>query len=130
MLDKLKAIYAVFTVGQSVANPANWKRGQITAAMLASLMGAALSLAKMFGIALPLSDADLLQLGGAVITVYGVCSSGVTVASTDKIGLPALKDRPGEPELPAVAATVQPELQRDRRARNGDAITDTPADRI
>lgn len=118
-MSKIKALYRVFTIGQSVANPQAWKKGQITAAMLASIMGAALTIAKTFGVELPLSDADLLQLGGAVIAVYGVFGAGATVASSDKVGLPPLReDRPEQQSLPTLPERTEPTLQRKSEIRN------------
>lgn len=127
-MNTIKSIYRVFTIGQSVANPASWKRGQITAAMLASLAGAAITLLKLAGVDLPLSDDDLLQLGGAVLTVYGVFGAGVTVASSDKIGLPPLAGdsltKPGviisssAQIVSAIPAEPAPKVQRGSGIRN------------
>lgn len=89
MLNKLQAIYAVFTAGQAVANPAAWKRGQISGGLVAGFLGACLALAKVFGYAVPLTDEQIIQVGGAVVALWGVCNGAITVASTDKLGLPA-----------------------------------------
>ena len=87
MIEKLKAFYAVFTAGQMVANPTSWKKKQITGGLIAGFLGAAVSLSKVFGYDIPLSDEQLLQIGGAVIAVFGLFNGAATVVSTDKLGL-------------------------------------------
>ena len=89
MLDKLKSLYDVFRAGQAVADPLAWKKGQMTGGLIAGFLGACIATAKAFGYDIPLSDSDLLQIGGAVIAVFGLFNAGATVASTDKFGLPA-----------------------------------------
>ena len=122
MFNKLKSFYAVFTAGQVVANPVAWKRGQVTASMVAAFLGALITIARIYGVNLPLTDEQLLQVGGTVVTLFGVFNSGVTVASTDKIGL-----RPSPPsasELPVPEVSIQPTTTMPpvRYARNGDVL--------
>ncbi len=128
MFEKLKAFYGVFRAGQSVADPAAWKRGQITASMIAAVIGALLTVGRIYGISLSITDDQLVQMGGVVLAVYGLLNGGVTVASTDKIGLPAGPVQPGAdpgagaPVLPAVAEAVSPTVPPVRRAGNGDVL--------
>jgi len=137
MLDKLKAFYSLFTKGAAVANAIALKRGQVTAGMVSALLAAMVAVARIFGADLHVTDDQLLQIGGAVVIMLGLFNSGATVASTDKIGLPPLRDRTGESDkpsesnLPAVPTAVQDKLPSDRRAANGDDIAgNTPASRI
>lgn len=88
-MGKLFAFLAVLRKGHVVANPAAWKAGQITGSVVAGLLAAAVALAKAFGYELPLSDEELLAIGSAVVAIVGLfISPAVTVASSDKVGLP------------------------------------------
>lgn len=87
MFEKLKAFYNVFRAGESVANPAAWKKGQITTGILAAFLGAVVALAKAFGYELPLTDEQLAQIGGAVLAIVGLFNTGATAASSDKVGI-------------------------------------------
>jgi hypothetical protein len=86
-LAKLKLVYAVFQKGKMVADPVKWKKRQVTSGMIAALLASVIGLAKAFGYDIPLTDDQLLQIGGAIIAVGGLFNAGVTVASTDKFGL-------------------------------------------
>ena len=131
MLERLKSYYRIFTIGQSVANPAAWKKGQITGQMVAVLLGAVVTLARAKGINISLSDADLVQLGSAFVIVGGLLSGGVTVASSPTIGLPSIAPGPSKPDVPSVPASVSAAMPPIREARNGDDITTIdPHDRI
>lgn len=131
MIEKLKALYAVFTAGQMVAHPVLWKKRQISAGMLAGLFGAVVALAKTFGYSIPLTDDQLLQIGGACVALLGLFNGGVTVATTDKLGMSARADgRTDAPSpvdsavlerLPAVSAPAQAALQPERQPEAGPA---------
>jgi hypothetical protein len=134
MLEKLKAFYSLFCAGQAVANPAAWKKGQMTGSLLASFLAAAVALAKGFGYDLHLTDEQLLQVGGTIVTVYGMFNAGVTVASTDKIGLPRQPvvaaapavDTESVPAVPVVDDAPAQYVPPVRRAANGDILGDEP----
>lgn len=132
MLEKIKAFYRVFTIGQSVANPAAWKLGKITGDMVAALLSALVVLARAFGYDLHISDSDLLQLGGSVVILYAAISSASTVASTTVIGLPPLKqDRPSDIGLSSIPTDPTTAVPPIGSAHNGDDITgSTPQSRI
>lgn len=84
MLDKLKSVWNVFKQGQAVANPAAWKRGQITATMLGGFFIAIVQLAKAFGHDIPLdADTSTAIAGGIVAGVNWL----LTIVTTDKIGI-------------------------------------------
>lgn len=100
-MSKLLAFYRVFQAGQSVADPVLWKSRQITGSAIAMLLASLVALAKVFGYEIPISDEALLQIGGAIIAVLGLFNSGITVASTDKIGLPITADRTGIKDIPS-----------------------------
>ena len=124
-MTKLRALFRVFQVGQSVADPVLWKNRQITGAMLASLMGACVALAKAFGYELAVSDADLVSVGSAAVIVWGLASGGLTVATTDKIGLPGPAQPDVQPPVPALPEQPKPSVSPVRHAANGDPIDDT-----
>jgi hypothetical protein len=131
VIEKLKAFWNVFRKGQSVADPAMWKLHQITANMIAALLTALVAVARVYGIDLHVTDSQLLEIGGAILTVVSLFSSGVTVASSEKIGLPPLADRPSDPAVSAIPESVQPTVPPvgqpvlgpgERLAANGDVI--------
>ena len=94
-MEKLWAALSVFRKGAVVADPAAWKNGQITVAVLTGFIGSLVALAKTFGYSLPLSDADLASIAGAVLAVTGLfIHPAVTVASSDKVGLPPVSKPP------------------------------------
>jgi hypothetical protein len=89
-MNKLLAALNVFRKGKVVANPTAWKTGQITGSVLAGLLAAIVAGAKTFGYDLPVSDDQLLAIGSGVVAVVGLfLNPAVTVASSDKVGLPA-----------------------------------------
>lgn len=89
-MNKLLAAFNVYKKGSVVANPTAWKSGQITASVLAGLLGALVALAKTFGYDLPLTDDQLVTIGGAVVAVAGLfLNPTATVVSSDKVGLSA-----------------------------------------
>ena len=122
MFDKLKSFYAVFTAGQSVANPAAWKTGQVTGGMVAALFGSLVALAKVYGYAIPITDDQLAQFGGVVLTVYGLFNSGITAASSDKIGLPSLSSGQSQPNVSEVAIPIPAAVPPVGVAANGDIL--------
>lgn len=86
---KLLAFFSVLRKGKCVANPAAWKAGQITGSVVAGLLGALVALAKVYGYELPLNDDQLLAIGSAIVAIVGLfITPAVTVASTEKVGLP------------------------------------------
>ena len=87
-MGKILAALQVYRKGNAVANPAAWKNGQVTASVVAGLLGALVALAKTFGYSLPLSDDQLLTIGGAIVAIAGLfLNPTATVVSSDKVGL-------------------------------------------
>lgn len=95
MFKKIKALIdlpSVFKQGKMVANPEAWKKGQITAGVIAGLLGAIVTGCRAFGYDLPLTDDQILSIGSAVVAVVGLFwTPTATVVSTDKLGLPPKK---------------------------------------
>lgn len=114
MLNKLKAFYAVFEAGKSVANPAAWKMGQVTGGIVAAFLGACLVAAKVMGYDIPLDNESLVQIGGAIVAVFGLFNAGTTVATTKTLGVrpEAVAQQPeSQPE-----STIQPKPVRKPKA--------------
>jgi hypothetical protein len=88
-MGKLYAIFDVFRKGSSLANPAPWKTGQV-AANVAAFISACAVLAKYFGIEVPLTDEQAIAIGSGVAAVAAITNGMLTVATTDKIGLPTV----------------------------------------
>lgn len=97
-MNKLLALLSVYRKGNVVANPAAWKNGQITGSIVAGLLGALVALAKTFGYDLPLSDDQLLTIGGAIVAIAGLfLNTTATVVSSDKVGLSSSNETPISP---------------------------------
>ena len=92
-VQKVKAIFSIPDIlrqGQAVANPTLWKTHQISVSLLVSFMGSMLLFVKLFlGWEINVSEEDLTTIGSAALVLFGMYNSVVTVASTEKIGLPA-----------------------------------------
>ena len=139
MFEKLKGFYAVFTAGQMVANPLAWKKGQMTGGLVAGFLGALIALAKGFGYDLNLTDSQLLQIGGAIVAVFGLFNGAATVVSTNRFGLspigppannagsepvpqPGAVYVPSQPGLPSVPDQPATPVPYQRHALNGDPL--------
>jgi len=100
MMGKLLALFNVFRKGEAVANPTAWKNGQVTGSIVAGLLGALVALAKVFGYDLPLSDDQLVTIGGAVVAVAGLFfNPAATLGSSTTVGLPARSTTPDRSPL-------------------------------
>lgn len=85
-MNKLSAVWALFRKGESVADPAAWKTGQITVTLVASLLLAAAHVAEVFGYALPIDQAAADAVAGGIIAVVNIV---LTTATSKTVGLPA-----------------------------------------
>jgi hypothetical protein len=98
MLDKLKKFGALFSVlrkGRAVVNKAAWKANQISVNSVVGLLSAGVVVARLYGVDLQISDADLLVIGGGVYTVLGLLFNPyVTAATSEACGLPSKPDVP------------------------------------
>lgn len=94
MFSKMKALWAVFQAGKSVANPKAWKMHQVSITMLAGLFIAIVQLAKAFGYEVPVDNETVTAISGGIIAAANVV---ITIVSSDKIGLPS-----AQPPVPSV----------------------------
>jgi hypothetical protein len=91
MMRRIIAVLAVLYAGRQLAHPERWKNLQLWGSLLIALAAVADAFGFGFGLAPDLISALVVALGGAGNAL-------VTVATTDKIGLPA--DPPGSEERP------------------------------
>lgn len=84
MFEKLSKGFAVFKAGEKVVEDVRLKRQQLGAS-IGALLIAGMALARAFGYELPLSDDQLMQLGGGLGVLLSLFNYGATVASTDKL---------------------------------------------
>jgi len=107
-MNKILAALQVYRKGNVVANPTAWKNGQVTASVVAGLLGALVALAKTFGYSLPISDDQLLTIGGAIVAIAGLfLNPTATVVSSDKVGLSPVSgaNDQGNPNFPGFSGT-------------------------
>ena len=96
-MGKLWEILALFRKGNAVADPALWKNGGITAALLIPVIMALARVAEAFGVPLPISEIDAATLAAAVLYVLHIV---LTVITSPTVGLPAQRP-PISPPKPA-----------------------------
>lgn len=101
----------VFRKGRSVANPALWKSIDATAAALAGLFASGLAIASALGYSVGIDDSAVQALATGVAGVLYLFHTGVSVVTTDKIGLPAKRGaEPGTPgESPEWRNPINPD---------------------
>jgi hypothetical protein len=79
----LKDMLAVFQAGRMVANPTAWKRGQVHANQIASILAALLVLARFLGWDVHMDDTTMAVVAAGV---FALVNWVFTVVSTDKVG--------------------------------------------
>lgn len=84
-MGKLLAILDLFRKGSSVADPALWKTGQITATSIAALFVAISHIATAFGYSLPIDQSAADAVAGGLVALLNVV---LTVTTSKTIGLP------------------------------------------
>lgn len=92
-VQKVKAIFSIPDIlrqGQAVANPTLWKTHQITSNAIAAFIGSMLLFVKLFlGWEINISEEDLTTIGSSLIIIFSAYNSVVTIASSEKVGLPS-----------------------------------------
>lgn len=91
-MRKLSAAWRVFKAGEVVADPAAWKRGQVTSNAVAALLVALVYAAEAFGYEIPVTGE---AIDAMAVGLFALVNVVFTVVSTDKVGVPA-KHRPGD----------------------------------
>lgn len=82
-LSTISSVWCVFKAGGVVANPAAWKKRQVSVNQVGALLCALAALAKGLGYDLKIDDATLMGVAGGV---FAVVNWVFTVVTTDKIG--------------------------------------------
>ncbi|MFZ6757968.1 hypothetical protein ACO0K9_12235 [Undibacterium sp. Ji50W] len=100
MFEKLGLFYNVFRQGQAVADAVKLKNKQMLGNLIAVLLGSVFSIGKLYGYDFHISPDDLTHIGAVAAIGFGLFNSAATVASSDKIGLPA------KPEQNSASNTV------------------------
>ncbi len=85
-MSKLLALFRLFRKGSEVADVEKWKSRQITANMLVALLASVVAVARAFGVAVDIADADLAAIAGGVLAAGNVI---VTAVTSKRAGLPA-----------------------------------------
>lgn len=83
----LTEIIKAMQAGKEITNPASWKNAQTTTNALVAIGGMGITLMRMKGVDLHISDSDLMTLAGAVATILGVINGIITTISSKKVGL-------------------------------------------
>jgi hypothetical protein len=87
MLKKISAFWRVLRTGEEVANPAKWKRRQITAGVLVAFLSALVALADAFGFRIETSEVQLEAVALGILSIYGLLDAVLTAATSKRAGL-------------------------------------------
>lgn len=111
MLDKLKAFYAVFEAGKTVANKQAWRTHQVSANAIAAFLFALVSLAKVFGYDFGIDMQTCADIG---IGALALINTGITVATSSHLGIkPSLPPAPVREAQPSVPSPSEAEAPVD-----------------
>ena len=97
-MKKLFALLALFRQGAAVADPALWKKRQITATVLLPFFAALVATARAFGHELPVTDEEILQVVTGLVVVINLV---LTVTTSRHVGLPPVGEAAAERDLDA-----------------------------
>jgi hypothetical protein len=128
MLEKMKAVWAVFQAGQAVADKQKWRTHQISANAIAAFLFAIVSLAKACGYDLGI---DMQTCADISIGLLALANVGFTVATSKGHGLPAATVREAEPPMRSneQATTEEPaSVQAEDTHEVGRANADSSID--
>lgn len=79
----------VFRKGQTLANPEGWKYLGATTSAVAGLVTSGLAVSAAFGYPIAVDDELVQALAGGIAAVLFIVNSGLHIATSDKVGLPA-----------------------------------------
>ena len=112
-MSKLLALFRLFRKGSEVADVEKWKSRQITANMLVALLASVVAVARAFGVAVDIADADLAAVAGGVLAAGNVI---VTAVTSKRAGLPAPVQADRGPDFPAIDVPHAPSVDGPRGA--------------
>lgn len=88
MIEKIKFAFAALQRGRELANPETWKTQQNVVNAVGGVLVVIVGLVKALGYELPISDEQVLLVGGSIGTIVWVFYNlYITTATTKKIGL-------------------------------------------
>lgn len=117
IMNKIMALLNLFRKGKSVADPALWKKGQVSATAVAVAIMAAVQVAKAFGLDIGVDDglattiaAVLVGIGNIVVTFISSKKVGATAegAGQEQAGAEVQPDSEPEPDAPEVQRVDSP----------------------
>ena len=82
-------IIDVFRKGRSVAQPELWKNMGATTAALAGIASSAMAVAAAFGYRIDIDNTAVEAIAGGIAGVLFLIQSGLHIATSEKVGLPA-----------------------------------------
>lgn len=101
MLGKLIKVFTVLKQGQALADSATWKQAQVATNALVVIIGAILAFLPQ----IPLTPDNITDLATGIALIGGVVNAYFTVATSERVGLPAT----GADELSDTAAELPAE---------------------
>jgi hypothetical protein len=81
--DIIKAMQA----GQEITNPETWKNAQTTTNSVAAILSIGITLLRLKGVDLHLTDDSLITMAGGVAAILGVVNGIITTISSKKVGI-------------------------------------------
>jgi hypothetical protein len=91
MLEKIKAFYNLFRLGQTVADKQFWQRRQVDVVPTLSVGLVALyQLGKQFGVHWPLDENSINFLA---VALYGVVNTILTIITSEHLGIPVADEQ-------------------------------------
>lgn len=81
-------VIEVLRKGNILKNPETWKNRQLAVNSIGVVVGFAVTISNMLGYKVFLDAESIASIGGTVWALVSLFNSWVTVASTEKIGLP------------------------------------------
>jgi hypothetical protein len=83
----VKQLFDAIKAGRELADPAAWKNRQNTINALVALLAAAITVARVCGLELPITDELLQTIAEAVAVALGGVNLYLTTATSKKIGV-------------------------------------------
>jgi hypothetical protein len=81
-------VIEVLRKGNILKNPETWKNRQLAVNSIGVIVGFVVAISNMMGYKVFLDAESIASIGGTVWALVSMFNSWVTVASTEKIGLP------------------------------------------
>lgn len=102
-MKMISSLWRVLQLGHSVANPAAWKKGQITGNAVVALLYAGANLATSFGFPIPASGEQIDAVG---LGLFALVNIVLTVSTSNTVGLSPRDNPDSEAKAPPDGHTV------------------------